>query len=134
MKLYVDDIRQLPQYHPDWTLVRTYAEAMKWLATGMVTEISLDHDLGEEKTGYDILVHLEKEAERKRPCPRVIHIHTANPVGRKNMEACRTSIERLLHTCNSCSRFHQEISVCWGKEKVDNPLFPPCQGKAWHSL
>lgn len=43
MKIYVDDIRQPPD--DTWILVRTNTEAISLLATGHVTEISLDHDI-----------------------------------------------------------------------------------------
>lgn len=43
MKLYVDDLRSLPDN--TWTLARTNTEAIRLLATGYVEEISIDHDI-----------------------------------------------------------------------------------------
>jgi hypothetical protein len=43
MKLYVDDLRVLPD--GNWTLARTNSEAIRLLATGYVEEISCDHDI-----------------------------------------------------------------------------------------
>lgn len=43
MKVYVDDLRRLPDN--TWTLARTNTEAIRLLATGYVTEISIDHDI-----------------------------------------------------------------------------------------
>lgn len=42
MKLWVDDIRACPN---GWELARTNSEAIRALSTGLVTEISLDHDI-----------------------------------------------------------------------------------------
>lgn len=42
----------------------------------------LDHDLGEEKTGYDVLTFLE---ENTHYLPPVIYLVTSNPVGGKRM-------------------------------------------------
>ena len=42
MKLFVDDMRICPA---GWELARTNTEAIRILATGMVDEISLDHDI-----------------------------------------------------------------------------------------
>ncbi|MFM4712093.1 cyclic-phosphate processing receiver domain-containing protein [Aeromonas veronii] len=60
MKLYLDDERETPAecvrvFWPD--------EAIAWLKTGAVTEISLDHDLGDDNrgTGYDVILWIEKE-------------------------------------------------------------------------
>ena len=43
MKLYVDDLRRLPD--DSWTLARNNTEAIRLLATGHVEEISIDHDI-----------------------------------------------------------------------------------------
>ena len=44
--------------------------------------IDLDHDLGEEKTGYDICKYIiENNIKLDR-----VYIHTSNPVGRDNMK------------------------------------------------
>ena len=63
----------------------------------IVDVISLDHDLGEDTpTGYDVLKMLEQMAhEEDRRVPFEILIHSANPVGRKNMEAAIASIQRI---------------------------------------
>lgn len=42
MKLFVDDIRRCPE---SWTLARTNTEAIRLLATGHVTHVSVDHDI-----------------------------------------------------------------------------------------
>ncbi|MFM5043537.1 cyclic-phosphate processing receiver domain-containing protein [Aeromonas caviae] len=45
MKLYLDDERKTPV---GWVRVFWPEEAIAWLKTEMVTEISLDHDLGDD--------------------------------------------------------------------------------------
>ena len=42
MKLFVDDIRACPE---GWILARTITEAIRYLATWSIEEISLDHDI-----------------------------------------------------------------------------------------
>ncbi len=45
MKVYLDDERPVPN---GWMLVPWPEEAIGLLITGQVTEISLDHDLGDD--------------------------------------------------------------------------------------
>jgi len=48
MKIYLDDIRKAPL---GWVHVYWPDEAIALLKTGDVTEISLDHDLGDDNKG-----------------------------------------------------------------------------------
>lgn len=93
MQLFLDDERQPPA---GWSLVRTAEEAIRVLKHGIVKRLSLDHDLGTEKTGYDVLLWLEEivAEDPEFPVPDII-LHTANPVGRARMEAAKRSILRL---------------------------------------
>ena len=99
MRVWLDDRREAP---PGWVRVRTPEEAIALLETGDVVEISLDHDLGlldgdRERTGYDVLIWLEREVAEGRwiiPLPE-ISVHSANPVGRKRMEQAIASIRRM---------------------------------------
>jgi hypothetical protein len=85
MRVFLDDVRPLPADKSDWTLVKNYKQAVSLLASGLVLEISLDHDLGEKKTGYDVLSYIEEKVFfGKFPMP-TIHIHTANAPARKKM-------------------------------------------------
>ena len=68
MKVWLDDLRDAP---PGWVRVTTPEEAIALLETGDVTEISLDHDLGlvdgeRERTGYDVLLWLERDVAEGR--------------------------------------------------------------------
>ena len=94
MRVYLDDERDTP---PGW--VRTYwpEQTIALLATGAVTELSLDHDLGDDArgTGYDVLLWIERAvAERGFVAPR-LRVHSANPAARLRMRAAIEAIQRL---------------------------------------
>ncbi len=101
MKVYLDDVRVAPD---GW--VRTWwpEEVIALLKTGDVTEISLDHDLGDhfdrpasvkkERTGYDVLLWIERAVILEGFKPPVIHIHTANWVAEARMKVARENIYR----------------------------------------
>ena len=93
MKLYVDDIRIAPE---GWVQAWTAREAIEFLGTKTVTELSLDHDLGDvsEDTGYDIMKWIEVRVfHDEMPLPE-IKFHTSNPAGRQNMQAAYDAILR----------------------------------------
>jgi hypothetical protein len=95
MKVYLDDIRDAPE---GWVLVRNVPKLIKLICNESVTNLSLDHDLGEgEMSGYDFMRWLEAEVffHRINSIPKIT-FHTANPVGRNNMEKVLNSIERIL--------------------------------------
>lgn len=92
MKVWLDDIRPAPE---GWEHAKTSGEAIALLVHGNVTDISLDHDLGGGDTGYNVLSWLEFEVSMniwRHPLP-TFTIHSANPVGRKRMEAAIESIK-----------------------------------------
>lgn len=96
MKLWLDDERPAPD---GWVREMFAADAMIQLATYQVTHLSLDHDLGrpENGTGYDVCLWLERavRSDDQFTMP-VVTLHTANPVGRKNMQIVLDSISRYL--------------------------------------
>lgn len=78
--LFVDDIR-VPQLKDDIEVVRNYNDAIFCLRNNIYDYISLDHDLGEDKTGYDIAKYIvENQVQLKG-----FKVHSANPVGRFNI-------------------------------------------------
>lgn len=83
MIVWLDDERPMPEHFD--VHVKTAEEAIALLKTGQVTEISLDHDLGYEKTGYDVAKFIEESAYNETLKPLHLLIHTANPEGRKNI-------------------------------------------------
>lgn len=95
MKVYLDDERLAPV---GWMLVRWPEEAIALLETGTVTDISLDHDLGNDDhgTGYDVILWIEEAvALRSFHSPRIT-VHSANSSARAKMEGGIRSIERLM--------------------------------------
>ncbi|MDB5388570.1 MAG: hypothetical protein JWM11_4216 [Planctomycetaceae bacterium] len=95
MKVYLDDERPTP---PGWIGVRWPNEAIELLASGEVTEISLDHDLGDDErgTGYSVILWLEEAVAMRDFIPPVITIHTANVSARQKMLQGVQSILRLI--------------------------------------
>ena len=95
IKVYLDDERPTPK---GWIGVKTPKEVVNLLKTKNVVQLSLDHDLGDDKnigTGYDVLNWIEKEVftNPKFKCPK-IKIHTANLSARVKMKLALKSIER----------------------------------------
>lgn len=94
MKIYLDDERTTPD---GWLRVYWPDEAIRLLKNNTVTEISLDHDLGDDErgTGYDVLKWIEEAVALHDFEPPVIHIHTANASARQKMQLAVESIRRL---------------------------------------
>jgi hypothetical protein len=78
MKIYLDDLRSCPE---GFVPAKNYEECINLLLTNEVTIISLDHDLGQGKTGYDVA----KFMVENNIFPEKIYIHSANPVGVDNI-------------------------------------------------
>lgn len=94
MKVFLDDIRNPPD--DSWTVVRTARDCFSLLENEQVEVISLDHDLGENvQTGYDVANWIERKVflHPSYKCPDIL-IHSANPVGRQNIQRVIESIER----------------------------------------
>jgi len=84
MRLYIDDLRRCPD---GWELARMNTEAIRILATGFVTEVSIDHDIiacpkpccglrmGQE-TFQPVAFYIACMPEELRP--QKINFHTAN--------------------------------------------------------
>lgn len=86
--LFLDDCRPTPEGFTH--SVKTAQEAIALLKTGDVELISLDHDLGDEAvvgSGYQVAKWIEECAYYNQISRLLWTIHSANPVGRKNMEA-----------------------------------------------
>ena len=94
MRLYLDDTRDAPH---GWTLCKTAKEVIEYIDAGLCKTISFDHDLGTKVTGYDVAKHIEEmAASGKLKTVPEWYIHSANPVGRKNISAAMESAERIL--------------------------------------
>jgi hypothetical protein len=94
LRIYLDDERATP---PGWTRVYWPDEAIALLARGDVSEISLDHDLGDDVrgTGYDVIAWIERAVVMEGFVPPRISVHSANPAARVRMEAGIAAIARL---------------------------------------
>ncbi len=102
VKLWVDDERKAPS---GWYHAMSMLDAQNVLDSFIVTECSLDHDLGQclgcifcvcgvqfgrscwcscHETGYDLVKWMAETNNWPLSRPR---IHSSNPVGRDNMES-----------------------------------------------
>lgn len=93
VKVFLDDERAAPD---GWIRVRWPDEAIELLETGNVSEISLDHDLGDDDrgTGYDVILWIEEAVVTQGFQPPSIRVHSANPSARHKMELGVASIMR----------------------------------------
>lgn len=102
--LFLDDIRDYPtdfNFVDNFTqqvvsidktceciVARSFDDAVKCIENnGLPIHISFDHDLGEEKTGYDFARYLVSKMldEKIKVKPFTFSVHSANPVGVKNI-------------------------------------------------
>jgi hypothetical protein len=125
MRLFLDDVRvpydvfrmyinPLYENDSDWVIVRNYYEFVNYITKfGRPDFISFDHDLSydhyleenqsdinyenlEEKTGYDACKWLcEYCLENDLPIPSYF-VHSANPVGKKNIESYLENFKKHL--------------------------------------
>lgn len=97
VKVFLDDERAAP---PGWTAARWPDEVIELLRTGDVTDISLDHDLGDDErgTGYDVILWIEEAVATRGFDAPTIHVHSANSSARRKMELGVASIERLMRS------------------------------------
>ena len=94
MKVYLDDERTAPD---GWVQTRWPDETIRLLQTREVTELSLDHDLGDDDrgTGYDVVLWVEEQVATAGFVPPIMTVHSANTSARQKMEAGIKAIERL---------------------------------------
>ena len=96
MKVFLDDERATPE---GWVRVYWPGEAVALLQTGQVSEISLDHDLGDDArgTGYDVVLWVEEAVRLRGFVPPHIQVHSANPAARVRMLAGIAAIAQARH-------------------------------------
>ena len=94
MKVYLDDERTTPL---GWVRVYWPDEAIALLEKGGVTDVSLDHDLGDDErgTGYDVLLWIEEAVALRDFQPPEMRAHSANSSARLKMEQAIQTITRL---------------------------------------
>lgn len=91
MKVFLDDRRDTPE---GWTRVYWPDEAIALLQTGKVTDISLDHDLGDDErgTGYDVVLWIEEAVKEHGFIPPNMYVHSDNASG---IDKMRRGIEQI---------------------------------------
>ena len=84
MKVFLDDLRTEPD---GWVRVFWPDQAIDLLESGLVTDISLDHDLGDDQrgTGYDVLLWIEEAVHLRNFSPPRMQVHSANTSARLRM-------------------------------------------------
>ena len=94
MRVLLDDERSSPD---GWVRVNWPEEAIALLKLGIVDEISLDHDLGDESrgTGYDVIRWIEEAVALYSFEPPKILVHSANTSTREKMIVGIAAIERI---------------------------------------
>lgn len=80
LAIWVDDCKPAPS---GCAVARTYDLALQMLRRFKYSKLYLDHDLGEARTGYDLLMVLIAEGI----VPPEVECISWNPVGRKRIEA-----------------------------------------------
>lgn len=85
IKVYLDDERVTPE---GWHRVYWPEEAIALLKIGEVSEINLDHDLGDDDhgTGYDVVLWIEEQVVLHGFVPPKIGVHSTNSSARHKME------------------------------------------------
>lgn len=94
LKVFLDDERPVPD---GWTLARWPEDAIAFLQTGLVTHLSLDHDLGDDEhgTGNDVVLWVEEAVATTGFISPVMTVHSANASARLKMQAGIESIGRM---------------------------------------
>ncbi len=95
MKVFLNDERNTPD---GWVRAYWPDEVIALLETGQVTELSLDHDLDDDRrgTGYDVILWIEQAVALRGFTPPIMHVHSANSSARIKMGAGIQAILRLL--------------------------------------
>ena len=100
-KIFIDDVRCAPS--DEWIIIRDSKSAINYFSSNTCPDIiSFDHDLGEEDTGYDLLKWLIFYDMNKPYIKKdiIIICHSANPVGKINIEKYWESYKKLKEDRN----------------------------------
>lgn len=90
-RLFLDDERFPAEKDKDMIIARSYNEAINLIEqNGCPIFISFDHDLGTDKTGYNVaqwLIHKDIDSEYTFiPKHFTFYVHSQNPIGKRNIE------------------------------------------------
>ena len=102
MKIYLDDLRT-PSDN-SWFIIRNHHDFIHKISISFnqIECISFDHDLGEEKTGFDCAKYLIEYCINNNLTPPQTYVHSANPVGREN----------IVSLINNYLTFIEEVPNC----------------------
>ena len=100
MRLWLDDVRPMPY---DYDIhVKSAWVAIQILKTGLITHISLDHDLGDiyndglpSGTGYHVATWIESNAFEGTFGRITWAVHSANTVGVEKMTRALTQADKF---------------------------------------
>ena len=84
--IYIDDLREPLISEAEW--VKTYNETVSVLRSipkDCCLMVDFDHDLGSDRTGYDIALWLVENEYTG-----MFRVHSMNPVGRNNIRSLLT--------------------------------------------
>lgn len=95
VQLWLDDVRPAPE---GWYWVKTASECISLLKGVICSNLSLDHDLGDDigaGTGYDVITWIEARVH-ENPLYRVprVEIHSSNPVAVERMRQALWAIQQ----------------------------------------
>lgn len=89
-RIYLDDVRETP---PGWIRVYWPKQLIEHLKSGMVTQVSLDHDLGETTMngaqapdGNDVIKYIEEQVHTTGFQPPIMVVHSGNTTAAPRME------------------------------------------------
>lgn len=135
--LWVDDARN--PLEDDWLnfspigrnclviWARSYQEAIQFLERDWPDAICLDHDLGEEKSGYDIAKYIvDRCIDEGKKLPEFAS-QSANPVGRENIITLLSNYKRheLLDHIQKVIDYKHD----WRKAVQEGKSLPKRNGK-----
>ena len=100
-KLWLDDERPAPK---NYLHAKNCSEAihlmnyMQRIKEGWPKHVSFDHDLGLEKTGYDLACYFERMVHygKMDPDQLTFSVHSANPVGAARIRQAMNKIAKEI--------------------------------------
>lgn len=102
MRLWIDDERDPKEWSPmkEWVWAKSAEEALDLLDSYIFDEVSFDHDLGSDEkgikpSGYYVACVIEEMAALGLITRFKWSVHSANPVGYRNIIQAFESIERF---------------------------------------
>jgi len=94
MRLFIDDIRNPSE---DYIVLRSSEDAIQFIKqNGWPEFISFDHDLGGDDTTMVFLKRLVNEVWDGKTMPPDYIVHSANPIGSKNIVSFMESWKRSI--------------------------------------